>query len=160
LVFRTTPDFTVTGLTEGERRRIVFRHREKKLGAIATFAAGEQGPVTVRLRPYATVTGRVVDADGRPIPQARLAAFTQGAGEWLRRRRSGENATGPRPLELGEDNEVGQTDADGRFRASLLIPGVKGELFGAAPDARRRRALPTLLAAFTLRSGEARASAI
>ena len=49
---------------------MVFLHHNRKLGAVLTIKPGEAasaGEPKVTLRPCATVTGRVVDADGKPV---------------------------------------------------------------------------------------------
>ncbi len=151
-------EFTVTGVRDGEERTVIFRHPDRELGAIVTFSGEEREPVMVTLRSLATLGGRIVDSEGRPIPGVPLAVLSEGAGKFIQQRRSGQEPVGRRPIELGADDEVGMTDVDGRFRAKGLIPGIKGELIGGPPEALREgtNILPSVLATFTLRSGETR----
>jgi hypothetical protein len=94
--------FTVTGLNSQDSREIFFQHREKKLGKVVTVRADAAQPVTVKLEPCGTATGRLVDELGIPMPRARLV--------------------------LSEDDSPGfaiaQTDNLGRFQVALY-PGQK-----------------------------------
>ena len=47
-------------------RPLFFRHDEKKLAAVVMAKGDESGPLTVRLQPAGTVTGRLIDDDGQP----------------------------------------------------------------------------------------------
>jgi RNA polymerase sigma factor (sigma-70 family) len=101
-----------------------FFHKEKQLGAAVRLTGNEPKDFTVRLRPCATITGRIVDSDGRPRPGLALAGFL---GVWQRE-----------PL-AGWGGFWGvKTDRQGRFRITGLIPGLKwqailideGDMFG------------------------------
>jgi beta-lactamase regulating signal transducer with metallopeptidase domain/protocatechuate 3,4-dioxygenase beta subunit len=57
-------------LDPAKARTVLFLHRDRKLGAVLTFPPGESagaGQPKVTLRPCATVTGRIVDAEGNPV---------------------------------------------------------------------------------------------
>jgi hypothetical protein len=59
----------VAGLEPGETRRVVFKHDDRKLGAVLVLRPGEWkdgAEITLTLRPYATIVGRLVDANGKP----------------------------------------------------------------------------------------------
>jgi hypothetical protein len=67
-------------------------------------------PYTVRMRPWGTFTGRVVDEQGRPQPGATVTADTV------------------RAFAAHDDHRLGifpgvQADQHGRFRAERLVPG-------------------------------------
>ena len=69
----------------------------RKLVGSITLKGDETGPLTVRLQPWGTITGRVVDDDGRP--RGPLSLYSVG------------------PMML-----VGR---DGKFRIEGLVPGLK-----------------------------------
>lgn len=97
--------------------------------ALAAFADGlawrsvvppTAGEVEVRLTAAPRVTGRVVDADGRPVQAARILAVTAGVEGRL------EVVTGP------------LTDAEGRFECTWLPPAPRGASVATHWFARRR----------------------
>ncbi len=105
----------VSGLDPKESRTVVFLHRVRKLGAILVLKAGEvtdDAERTVTLRPCATITGRLVDADGKPV--------TGGIEVQLRKEGSRQRANSE-PSELSLPGQA--LEADGRFRIDSLAPG-------------------------------------
>ena len=70
----TTPDALVLNLMPGEERIVLLRHEGRKLGKVVTLKKGDDasGQVVVKLASLATITGRVVDADGNPVGGARI----------------------------------------------------------------------------------------
>src|SRR5258706_224906 len=68
------------------------------------FRGDAPEPVTVKLEPCGSASGRIVDGDGQP-----LVGFKFGLGGWG----GSQHAT---------------TDKDGRFRVEGLIPGMSHEL--------------------------------
>ncbi len=119
----STANFTVLGLNPRKARNIVFFHSEKKLGKVQAVRGDEAGPLTVRLEALGGVTGRVVDAKGRPwagltveVSLTRLiAAYKDLPWELL------DN--------LGPMMEVKTTtDREGKFRIDGLLPGLQYNL--------------------------------
>ncbi len=103
----TSPDTLVLNLMPDEERIVVLHHDGRKLGKVVTLKKGDDaiGPVAVKLAPLATITGRVVDADGNPV-----------AGAWIR----------PDVLphgDFGLSFSPVLTDADGRFRVPDVPAG-------------------------------------
>jgi hypothetical protein len=130
-----TADFAALGLGPHEVRKVVFFHPEKKLGKVQPVRGDEEGPLTVRLEPLGSLTGRVVNPQGRPW-----------AGLIVRADMDRNVATNrDLPAELshywGSLMEVKTTtDREGRFRVDGLLPGLKynvvisdGELTPAQP---------------------------
>jgi RNA polymerase sigma factor (sigma-70 family) len=109
-----TAEFTVRAFNPRRPRPVHFRHVEK--GLVGAFEAPKDTgkPVTVRLLPGATVTGRLVDADGRPRATVELDLSI--------RTRSGEWGAFSLPNKI-------KTDRDGRFRIDALLPGCRFELY-------------------------------
>jgi RNA polymerase sigma factor (sigma-70 family) len=91
-----------------ETPEILFQHPEKGLIGVVQPPKENGGSVTVRLEPGATVTGRLVDADGQPRAGVELevAFLPKGWGSW--------RDCSPEPI---------QTDREGRFRLTALLPG-------------------------------------
>jgi hypothetical protein len=68
----------------------------------------ERGPIVVTLQPAATVVGRLVDDDGRPLAHSDITVRFQPA-----------NDVAPRP-----HSRPVRTDARGQFRIDGLVPGM------------------------------------
>jgi RNA polymerase sigma factor (sigma-70 family) len=107
-----TAKFTVLGLNPKRTRRITVTHDEKKLVGMLMTRGDEDPPITVRLQPRATLTGRLVDARGRPRPGIRIDSKFY----W---RDTIDDPT------QGQIPDGTTTDAEGRFRLEGLIPGLK-----------------------------------
>ncbi|MFO0807831.1 MAG: sigma-70 family RNA polymerase sigma factor [Gemmataceae bacterium] len=106
------PSATVYALTPTKPRTLVVYHPEKKLGGIVTIRGDETEPVAAKLGPLATVTGRLLDADGGPLAGAAVSVAARGTtGSELYRfaHPSGK------PVVAGDD---------GRFTLPGVIPGL------------------------------------
>jgi RNA polymerase sigma factor (sigma-70 family) len=106
------PNFTATALDPRLPRRLYFLHRDKHLGAAVLVRGDEDKPLTVRLQPCGSVTGRILDATGKPVAGAML--YGQSEAKYM-------SVTTGRWWELYLS---GRTDKEGRFRVENLIPGV------------------------------------
>jgi beta-lactamase regulating signal transducer with metallopeptidase domain/protocatechuate 3,4-dioxygenase beta subunit len=64
--------FTLSSFRPDEVRNVVVRHEPRSLGKVVRLRAGGDvsGPVVIAMAPTATIKGRVVDADGNPVPSA------------------------------------------------------------------------------------------
>jgi hypothetical protein len=92
-------------------------HWEKKLAGSLTLKGDEEGEPAVRLQPWGTLTGRVVDEDGRPRPGATL---------WLT---GADRPPGDPLLDVGtHPRREFLTSKDGTFRIEGLVPGMKYSL--------------------------------
>ncbi len=107
-------DFEVVGLAPGDVRQVTFLHGQRRLAGSVILRGNVQGPIEVKLEPWGTVTGRLVDSAGQP-----RAGVELGSPENQKRRVE----AGP-----GSLPEHVKTDADGRFRAEGLAPGLKYNL--------------------------------
>jgi hypothetical protein len=120
----TTARFMATGLSPREPRALMFYHPEKRLWKLLQVK-GDDGPLTVRLEPLGGITGRVLDADGRP-----WAGLTALLG-----RNQGPLPNKDVPFEflfhgipLNEQVQEVTTDKEGRFRFEGVVPGMSHNL--------------------------------
>ncbi len=96
---RETAEFRVEGLRRGETRRMHARLDDRRLAGWVEFLADGQDTVELKLQPWATVEGRLVDDHGDPRSNVDLV------------------------VDPGyERNTV--TDSHGRFRMDGLVPGL------------------------------------
>jgi hypothetical protein len=107
-------DFTVRGFNPRRPRAMIFLYPEKGLVGVAQPPKGPGGSVTVQLGPGAAVTGRVVDAQGKPRAGAPLEVSFRGKGPGA--------AWGRYPHPRLE------TDREGRFRVEALLPSYEYRL--------------------------------
>jgi RNA polymerase sigma factor (sigma-70 family) len=145
-----TASFTVGGVRPGEPRALFFLDPEKKLARVQKLSGNEKGPLTIRLEPLGTLTGRVLDADGRPWAGLRVRAAYSIAE--LEAARVAAKDYHDLPWELlyeypvwrGFINKEATTDASGRFRLDGLVSGLKYDLeakAGEGPAAAMREGL-------------------
>jgi hypothetical protein len=91
-------------------------HEGRKLIGTALLRGTETGPVTIKLEPWCTVAGRIVDDDGRP----RKGMFIGSPG--------GSENKHPETDDIlpGSDwNNGVRVGDDGRFLVEGLVPGLK-----------------------------------
>jgi RNA polymerase sigma factor (sigma-70 family) len=112
----TSAHFTATALDPRQPRRLYFQHREKRLGAAVLVRGDEERPLTVRLQPCGCVTGRLLDAGGKPRAEAPIYG------------RSEDKYMSITTLRWWELYVSSHTARDGRFRVDGLIPGTKYSL--------------------------------
>jgi predicted alpha/beta-hydrolase family hydrolase len=94
-------------------RQVVFYHPGRQLAGRLTVRGDEKEPPVVRLAPTGTVTGRVLDLDGRPLPGADVHLWSP-------------DDTVRDLFRLAESKgEPVRTDKDGRFRLGGLVPDMK-----------------------------------
>ena len=116
-----SPTIAIHGLDPSKPRRVIVTHAGRRLIGTVYLKGNEAGPLTLRLQPWGTITGRVVDDDGQPLKGLEINSI------------DGSDVLGILP----DDVWVG---SDGRFRVERLVPGleygasasnrmVQGELF-------------------------------
>src|SRR5262249_27589313 len=173
---------TVAGLAGDEVRRLFVSTYDGQFAATAVVRGAETGPVRVKLKPTGSVTGRVVDKDGKPIEgisfqlffddgPGRPGVFVHG-GVALRAATPAESRRSSRTRGYS-DRGLGvslaqRTDQQGRFRLTDLLPDVAFGLNArlvAPPNAKGERfvtgevviARPTVKPGETLDLGDLRA---
>jgi RNA polymerase sigma factor (sigma-70 family) len=104
-----TAELMVHGFNPHRPRAVFFQHPEKRLVGIAAPPKKNGDPVTVRMGPGAEVTGRLVDADGKPRPRIELKM-------WFRTKKGRELSHVPEGI---------KTDGEGRFRIPAVVPGYE-----------------------------------
>jgi hypothetical protein len=100
----------IVGLHPDRARRITFVKEDRKLIGFLLARGDGDTPYTVRMRPWGSFTGRVVDEQGQPQPGASITSDTV------------------RGFAAHDDPGLGifpavQTDKQGRFRVERLVPG-------------------------------------
>jgi RNA polymerase sigma factor (sigma-70 family) len=107
-----TAEFAVYAVKEGQKRYVLVLHEEKQLAGSLMLQGDEKGPLTIQLKPWAAVSGRLVASDGQPRPNAEVTL-----------ERYGEKINDPC---CGYHRiRSFQTDKDGKFRIDALVPGLK-----------------------------------
>jgi hypothetical protein len=96
--------FTVMELNPRRSRALYLHHPDKGLGTAREIRSDEAEPITVRLEPCGSFTGRLLDTDGQPVANLTVELDRVGTREGLYKAR---------------------TDADGRFRMDNVVPRQK-----------------------------------
>ena len=136
----TTAEITIGGLhPKGQPQQLYLLHKERKLWAAIQVKGDENGPVAVKMQPCATVTGRVVDPDGKPV-RGVIVEFspTEHRENSLLR------------LKLFGSSHTVTTDAEGRFTFERMFSDVEFSLGAMRPGFSDEAGLKSL----TLKSGE------
>jgi RNA polymerase sigma factor (sigma-70 family) len=117
--------FTAVGLSARTPRPLFFFHPEKRLSKLEWVKADGADPLTVRLEPPGTITGRVVDAAGRPL--AGLSIDLHFEDVVVNKNIPFEFLEPSSPL----DSPRKKTDAEGKFRFEGLAPALKYRLYAS-----------------------------
>jgi RNA polymerase sigma factor (sigma-70 family) len=105
--------FSFSGFTSAPNR-LDFIDRRRKLAGALVLRGDETGDLTVKLQPWGTVIGRVVDEEGKPRNDVEVYG--------TRRERP--------DIERGSIATRSTVDARGRFRIEGLVPGIKYDAYG------------------------------
>ena len=110
-----TAQFTVRRFNPHRPRSLLFLHPQSGLVGVGRPPENQGESITVKLRPGATVTGRLLDQGGRARAGVELAVSRQ-------------------PKELAQPSEYAyfpqryKTDQQGRFRIDGLLPDFEFDL--------------------------------
>jgi protocatechuate 3,4-dioxygenase beta subunit len=126
--------FAVHNVDPLKPRRVQFLHSERKLAGSVIVKGDEAGPINVKLEPWATITGRILDDTGNPLPNASL---TSDEGD------KGQLGAMPGQYDFA-------ADADGRFKIEGLAPHLPYDLGVMVPG----RWLGTVVKDLQLSPGE------
>jgi RNA polymerase sigma factor (sigma-70 family) len=121
------------------RTLLVVHEATRQIGTLRV-TGDETGPLEVRLRPWATVTGRLLNADGEPCGGSLINAET-----------SDRSIAYPPSMRI-------KTNNDGSFRIEGMVPGVKYRLDYAhvSPAGRIEAKDLGTITELTLKEGETR----
>jgi RNA polymerase sigma factor (sigma-70 family) len=97
----TGAEFTVESLQPNKPRLLQFKHEVRRLSGSLSLSGNEKGPLSIRLQPWGTLTGRLITTQGEPLDGARVSCGALSV----------------------------QTGKDGRFRIEGLAAGLKYDLF-------------------------------
>jgi beta-lactamase regulating signal transducer with metallopeptidase domain len=129
----------LTGLHPDRVQHITFVKEDRQLIGLLLARGDGDSPYTVRMQPWGTVTGRIVDENGKPLADA---------GNILPDTAIQVKADGSDSCEEGGS----KTDAEGRFRVERIIPGLSY----SAEIYHKSRLLGTAFEKLVLRAGEIR----
>lgn len=121
-------------------RRLMFRHDGRKLIGTAVVTAGSAKPVEFKVQPWATLIGRLVDGDGRPISRALVVPI-------------GRDPNG-KAVHVPDEARSIVTGADGRFTATGLLADIKYSINFGEPKPGGRRGV--VVKDLSLKPGEER----
>ncbi len=141
----------VLALDPARSRALIALSPDGRFAARFEIRGDSAGPIVVRMEPAGTLTGRLVDPDGRPIPRVvpdLVYLDPANPDGW--------------PLDVREDRPRVKTtpvDDDGRFRIVGLLPGLPARIgftvAASQPFAQPTRYHPARLKNVTLAVGEA-----
>lgn len=141
--FRTDA-FTICALDPHQPRTVYFRHAAKNLIGSITLRGDETETPLVKMQPGAAITGRVLDAAGKPLPGMEVSLqFSEAKPDGLIREE----------LLDGKWGKITTTDADGRFRLEGMFPGLEFEVYAGRPG---HRSPSAAFGPVTLKAGEVR----
>jgi protocatechuate 3,4-dioxygenase beta subunit len=112
--------FTVTGLDPAKKHQILILHEARKLAGVLTTQAPKDkkrlDDVKAKVEPQATMTGRVIDEDQKPIEGATVYAYIS-----IQFEQDGQTYGTSFPAFAERPTK---TDKHGRFFREYLIPGM------------------------------------
>ncbi len=115
------PSIEVLALDPTSPRRVTVTHEGLKLAGSAVVKGDEPGPINLKLQPWGTIIGRVVDDEGRPRKNIGIIGRDQLGGP----RPGGGRPDKEGTLPLGKFGMTIRLGDDGRFRFEGLVPGLK-----------------------------------
>jgi hypothetical protein len=116
----TTSTFKVLALVPSRGpRALVFRHEGRKLAGWAEVRGDESDGPRVKLEPWASAMGRLLNTEGKPLPNVTLEIYAN-------KPRLGGGSINHQPERI-------RTDTDGRFRVEGLAPGLAYHFYIQAP---------------------------
>jgi len=106
--------FTIYGFDPGDPQQVYFLHKKRHLAGQVLLKGPQPSPIQVQLEPWGSISGRIVDANGKPQANALIQGRAPG-----RRNRPGRAVFLERHY-LADDQ--------GAFKIDGLVPGLKYEV--------------------------------
>jgi protocatechuate 3,4-dioxygenase beta subunit len=124
--------FTAVALDPERPRTIAAASADRKLAGAIKVSGAETDPVAFKLQPTSSVTGRLTDAEGKPVANAQVTVFYR------------DNVVNQLRSANIFDRAATTTDADGCFRAESVVTGqrfgvgfeMKGRMLDAGSQSR------------------------
>ena len=107
--------FSLNGIHPARGQRITFFHDDRKLIGFLAARGDDTTQYTVRMQPWGTIIGRLVDDSGKPLPIWKPANDYKGPPKLFMDVSDDQE---------GRDPHYADTDAQGRFRIDQLVPGL------------------------------------
>jgi RNA polymerase sigma factor (sigma-70 family) len=143
--------FTALGLSPRKGRAVVFFHPEKKLGKVERIRGDGADPVTVKLEPLGSGTGRVLDSKGRPWVGLTVRA------ELTRQIAAYKDLPWELLTNMGDTMVVeAPTDREGRFKLDGLLEGLHYTLIVSEGAFKAGVRIPYYRKNVTVESGKAK----
>jgi RNA polymerase sigma factor (sigma-70 family) len=105
--------FTALGLSPEWPRTVTCIHAGRKLAGHIRLTEKDAGPLTIALRPWATVTGRLLDEDGKAMPDVQVRLFY-----------AADSARGLFESGIPASTKAVKTDARGAFKVEGVFPDM------------------------------------
>jgi protocatechuate 3,4-dioxygenase beta subunit len=120
--------FSIRGLDPYTKHLFIAQHEQRRLAATHTLKASKDQKridgVEIKLAPLATLTGRVVDEDKKPIAGVAISPYIQ-----VQIEQDGNTYSASFSLYFHRPVKTGK---DGRFTADFLVPGFKYQAYAQA----------------------------
>ena len=107
--------FEVNAIDPARPRRVIVMHEGRKLIGSIFLKGTEAGPVTIKLQPWGSIAGRIVDAEGKPLKGMFLGSPTGSLNE---------HPETDDILPWTDWNSGVRVGDDGRFRIEGLVPSL------------------------------------
>jgi hypothetical protein len=113
--------FEAIGYEASKPRHLFFLHKERRLAGHLTVQGERPDDLSVRLQPWATISGRILDGEGNPKGGLEIVSVRSLKQDPA----SDDSAAGPLPPQDKYAGPRHYTDDDGRFKLEGLVPEVK-----------------------------------
>jgi RNA polymerase sigma factor (sigma-70 family) len=133
-------EFTMAAPRPGARRLVIVIHEDKKLAAVHSVSGDSNGPVTVRLAPLGSATGRVMKSETEPGAgwTITVVASVPAGDDYDNLPNHTMKVQGLFGISRGPwrnwTNRSVKSDQDGRFTLDNLLPGLKYTLYVSDGD--------------------------
>jgi len=130
-------------------RTVMFLHRERKLAAALSLPTPGNSPKQLVLRACASISGRIVDHQGKPVGKLYFEVNASPGPE-------GKEPAGKAHASGEVEHQLDRlpTDENGRFRVELVPPGVPYVVWASLGDSKLEKTTPVIQPGQVLDLGE------